>query len=80
MNLMAHFMQKKYVEHFNAVKQILRYVASTKDLALKYDKLLSFVLSRFLDSDHGRNRDDRKSTSTYMFSIGSSAISWESKK
>ena len=73
-------MQKPYVEHLNAIKQILRYVAGTKDLALKYSKLPLFVLSRFLDSNYGRDRDDRKSTSTYLFSIGSSAISWASKK
>ena len=74
MNLMARFMQKPYVEHFNVVKQILRYVAGTKDLALKYSKLPSYVLFGFSDSDYGRDRDDRKSTSTYVFSIGSGAI------
>ena len=75
MNLMARFMQKPYVEHLNAVKQILRYVAGTKDLALKYSKLPSFVLSRFSNFDYGGDRDDRKSTSAYVFNIGSSVIS-----
>ena len=73
-------MQNPYVEHFNVVKQILRYVAGTKDLALKYDKLPSFVISRFSYFDYGGDRDDRKSTSTYVFSIGFGAISWASKK
>ena len=68
-------MQKPYVEHLNAVKQILRYVAGIKDLALKYSKLPLFVLSRYSDSDYGGDRDDRKSTSAYVFSIGSGAIS-----
>ena len=77
---MARFMQKPYLEHLKAVKQILRYVAGTKDLALKYDKLPSFVLSGFSDSDYDGDRDDRKSTSAYVFSIGSGAISWASKK
>ena len=79
-NLMARFMQKPYVEHLNAVKQILRYVAGIKDLALKYSKLPSFVLSRFSDSNYGGDRDDRKSTSAYVFNIGSDAISWAFKK
>ena len=77
---MARFMQKPYVEHFNVVKQILRYVARTKDLDLKYDKLPSFILLIFLDSDYGGDRDDRKSTSTYVFSFFLGAISWASKK
>jgi len=80
MNLMARFMQKPYVEHLNAVKKILRYVARTKDLALKYSRLPSFVLSGFTDSDYGGYRDDRKSTFAYVFSIGLGAISWASKK
>ena len=73
-------MQKSYVDHLNDVKQILRYVARIKDLALKYFKLPSFSLSRFSDYDYGEDRDDRKSTSTYVFSIGLGAISWASKK
>jgi len=52
----------------------------TKDLALKYDKLSSFVLSGFSDSDYGGDIDDRKPTSTYVFSIGSGVMSWASKK
>jgi len=79
-NLMARFMQKPYVEHLNAVKKILRYVAGTKELALKYSRLPSFVLSRFIDSDYGGDRDDRKSTSAYVFSIGLGAISLNYKK
>ena len=79
-NLMARFMQKPYVEHLNAVKQILRYVVGIKDLALKYSKVPSIFLSRFSDFDYGRDRDDRKSTSAYVFSIGLGVISWASKK
>ena len=74
-NLMARFMQKPYVEHLNVVKQILRYVARTKDLTLKYSKLPLFILSRFLDFDYGEDRDDTKSTSAYVFSISLGAIS-----
>lgn len=80
MNLMALFMQKLYVEHLNVVKKIMRYVAGTKDLALKYDKFPSFVLSRFSYSDYGGDRDDRQSTSSYVFSIGLGSISWAYNK
>jgi len=73
-------MQKPYVEHLNAVKKILRYVAGTKDLALKYSRLPSFFLFGYTDSDYGGDKDDRKSTFAYVFSIGSGAISWASKK
>ena len=80
MNLMAWFMQRPYVEHLNAIKQILRYVVGIKDLALKYSKVPLVILSGFLDFDYGGDRNDRKSTSAYVFSIDSSAISWVFKK
>jgi len=57
-------MQKSYVEHLNAVKQILTYVPRMKDLALKYFKFTFLVLSGFLDYDYWGDRDDSKSTST----------------
>jgi len=73
-------MQKPYVEHLNVVKQILRYVARTKDLALKYSKLSSFFLLGFSYSNYGGDRDEKKSTSTHVLGIGLGAISWSSKK
>ena len=58
----------------------MRYVAGIEDLALKYSNLPLFILSGYLDFDYGGDRDDRKSTFAYVFSIGSSAISWAFKK
>lgn len=80
MNLMVQFMQKPYVEHLNVFNQILRYVARTKDLDLKYSKLPSFVLFGFSYSNYGGNRDYKKSTFAYVFIISSGAISWASMK
>ena len=34
----------------------------------------------YIDSDFGGILDDRKSTSSFAFKLGSSAISWASKK
>ena len=58
----------------------MRYVVGIKDLSIRYFKWPSFVLSGFSDSDYGGDRDDRKSTSAYVFSISLGAISWASKK
>jgi len=73
-------MQKPYVEHLNAVKQILRYVVGIEDLTLKYDKFPSFVLSGFSNSKYRGDKDDRKSIFGYLLNLGSGAISWASKK
>jgi len=34
----------------------------------------------FIDSDYVRDKDDRKSTSGYVFMLGSRAVAWSSKK
>ena len=77
---MVQFMQKPYVEHFNTVKQILRYVVRTNDLALKHSKFPSFVFIGFSNSNYGEDRDNKKSTFVYVFSIGLGVISWAFKK
>jgi len=38
------------------------------------------MLTGYTDSDWARSVDDRKSTSGYVFHMGSGAISWASKK
>jgi len=48
----------------------------TKDIALKYTKLPSFIILGFWNSNYGGDKDDRKSTSTFVFSIGVGVISW----
>ena len=79
-NMMARFMQKPYVEHLQATKKILKYLAGTQDLALKFTKLSSIGLVGYSDSDYGGDSIDRKSTTAYVFNIGSAAVAWASKK
>ena len=38
------------------------------------------VVTRYSDADWGGDLDDQKSTSSYIFQIGGTAISWRSKK
>ena len=44
-----------------------------------YSKVTNFTLTGFTDSDYAGNIDDRKSTSIFLFNLGSGAISWSSK-
>ena len=61
-------------------KRILRYVNGTKGFGILYTTNDNFKLVGYTDSDWAGSLDDRKSTSGYMFHMGSSAISWASKK
>ena len=67
--------------HLAAAKQVLRYLKATKTLALSFSsKQRDAQLVGFSDSDWGSDRNDRKSTSGYVFTIVGTAISWKSKK
>ena len=78
----SRFMEEPHEDHMAAVKQILRYVAETKDKGLFYGrkKGTELVLTGFSDSDHAGDVDSRKSTSGIIFFLGDGAVSWQSVK
>jgi hypothetical protein len=63
-----------------AVKRILRYLVSTPCFRIWYPKGYTFDLIRYLDSDYAGCKVDRKSTSGTCQFLGSSLVSWSSKK
>ncbi|KAL8095832.1 hypothetical protein AgCh_036989 [Apium graveolens] len=66
--------------HFAAAKRILRYLKGTKNYGLLYRSEEDNKLVGFTDSDWAGCVDDRKSTSGYLFSLGTKAFSWSSRK
>ncbi|XP_068638373.1 uncharacterized mitochondrial protein AtMg00810-like [Aristolochia californica] len=60
-------------------KQI-RYLQGTKEFGLFYKNGEKSNLFGFIDSDYVGDSDDRKSTSGYVFMMGTRAVSWSSKK
>ncbi|XP_075170114.1 uncharacterized protein LOC142242423 [Haematobia irritans] len=68
-----------HAEHMVAVKHILRYLRGTAEFGLKFEKGDS-VVHGYVDSDWGSDAIDRKSYTGYVFFIGNSVVSWESKK
>ena len=78
--LYARYQASPWESHRNAVKRIVRYLTYTPDLGLFYSASSSFQLSAFSDADFGGCKLDRKLTlGTYQF-IGSSHVSWSSRK
>ena len=74
------FMHNPSMNHLGAAKRILHYITGTTDYGLWYSKVTKFVLIGFVNSDWAGSLDDRKSTSSYIFTLGSVVISWSSKK
>ncbi|XP_061396596.1 uncharacterized protein LOC133332230 [Musca vetustissima] len=68
-----------HIEHFNAGKKILRYLAGTAELKIEY-KDGKKELCGYADADWGGNPIDKKSYTRFLFYYGECLISWESKK
>jgi hypothetical protein len=73
-------MENPTEQHLLDAKRIFRYLKGTSDFGILYKKGARENLYGFSDSDYAGDQDDRKSTSGYVFMMGSGAISWSSKK
>jgi hypothetical protein len=80
--LAARYMERPTEMHVAAVKRILRYLKGTLNLGILYKCKTdnNLILQGWSDSDYAGDYDDRKSTSGYIFTMGTSAICWSSKK
>ena len=76
----AKFCSDPSKEHSTAVKRIFRYLQGTTNSGLSYVRSNKSSCVGFSDSDWAGDPNDRKSTSGYMFMIGSAPVSWRSKK
>ena len=63
-----------------ALKRIIKYVKTTTEFGVWYNKDISDVLAGYSDADWAGNADDRKSTLGGCFYVGTNLVSWMSKK
>jgi hypothetical protein len=68
--------------HLLAAKRILRYLKNTKSEGLMYEKNVpgDIILTGYCDADWAGDVDGRKSHGGYVFTLGSAAVSWKSKR
>lgn len=79
-SLLSRFMNSPSHIHFGAAKRVLRYIQRTMDYEIRFEKNVEPKLVGYYDSDWGGCQDDMKSTSGYVFSLGSGVFSWSSEK
>lgn len=65
--------------HWKAAKRVLRYLKGTLNYCLFFEKS-NLNVSGFVDADWGSCDVDRKSYTGFVFKIGKSVVSWESRK
>ncbi|WVZ51761.1 hypothetical protein U9M48_002873 [Paspalum notatum var. saurae] len=78
--LCACYQASPRTSHLQAVKRIFRYLKFTPKLGLWYSSGSSLSLRGFSDADHASCRIDRKSTSGTCQLLGTSLVSWSSRK
>ena len=79
-SLLSRFMHCASELHFKAAKRVLRYVKGTADFGVCFKKSEKLELHDYSDSDWAISYGDMRSTSEYLFNLGSECFSWNSKK
>ena len=78
--LCARFQARAMESHYVTAKRILKYLKGTIEVRLWYPSELTLNIVGYSDSDFAGCKVDRKSTSGTCQLLGSSSISWHSKK
>jgi hypothetical protein len=78
-SVVSRFASNPTEAHMKAVKRIFRYIQGTLDMGLVFRGSIQ-PLEGYTDSDWAGDHDTRRSTSGYVFNVGSAAISWSAKR
>ena len=80
-NKLAQFSSNPGVAHYEALKQVLRYLNGTAHFRLTFGRLGDAVdLVGWTDSDWAQDPDSRRSIGGFVFNVAGGIVSWSSKK
>ena len=79
-NALGRYLSNPGLNHWRAVKKVMRYLQGTKDYMLTYKRSDQLEVTGSSDSDFAGYPDDRKSTSGFIFMMAGGAVSWKSVK
>lgn len=65
--------------HKKALEHLLGYLSRTSDYCLTFERNQTSSLIGYADSDYAGDKDTRRSTTGYVFTLNGTAISWSSK-
>ena len=77
---LSQFMHQPTECHWQAVKRVLRYLAGTTSHGVFMKAGSPLTLHAFTDADWAGDSDDYVSTNAYVIYLGSTPVSWSSKK
>src|SRR6202020_2707252 len=76
--VVSRYMNNPRKEHWMAVKWILRYLKGTTNQALYFGGS-NISLQGYVDADMAGDKDNRRNTTGYVFTVGVTTSSWVSK-
>ena len=76
---LSQFLEKPGITHVNAIKHLLKYLKGTKSYQLVFTKTDEQLIG-YVDADWGSDPVDRRSTTGYVFTLGSAPVSWKTQK
>lgn len=77
-NLVSRYVSNPGAIHVNAVKRIIRYLITTKDVSIVYENGTELI--GYSDSDFAGDIDSRKSNTGYLFLMNGGPVTWASRK
>ncbi|XP_031259661.1 secreted RxLR effector protein 161-like [Pistacia vera] len=79
-SMLSRYMSNPGMEHWTALKWMLKYINNTVCVGLEYCRRNTALdLVGFVDADFAGDKDTRKSTTAYFFTLGGNCISWKSQ-
>ncbi|XP_019086271.1 PREDICTED: uncharacterized protein LOC109126850 [Camelina sativa] len=79
-NCLSQFMHQPTLDHWMAVKRVLRYLAGTSDYGILLRRGSNRSLHAYTDANWAGDYDDYVSANGYTVYLGTHHISWSSKK
>lgn len=77
---LSQFRECPHIEHMNAIRGVLRYLAGTANLGIRHERTGSKNIIGYVDADWAHCVIDRRSYTGYITMPSEGPISWESKK
>ncbi|CAM8928890.1 unnamed protein product [Rhodiola kirilowii] len=79
-HILSQFMQQPTIDHLNAAHKVLRYIKGAPAQGIFFSGKSTISLSAYCDADWAACPLTRRSLSGYCVLLGSSLISWKTKK
>ncbi|CAN6566755.1 unnamed protein product [Malus baccata var. baccata] len=79
-SITSRYQSNPGLEHWAAVKTVLKYLRRTKDMFLIYGGATELRVEAYTDADFQFDVDDRNSNFEYVFTLNGGAVSCKSKK